>query len=303
MNPSGVELEPLPSRELAAFVAAVDAGGIGAAADWLSLTQSAVTKRIQSLERRLGTSLLHRSPGGVSPTTAGSALYPEAREGLRALARAAKALERECGGGERRLSLAASHTIGTFLLPRWLAAFRTAAPTMRPRVSVVNSDRVLEAVHVNDAEIGFVPDPTPRDGLDALRVGQDKLVVVVGSRHRWAQARSVTPSQLSSEPFLTREEGSGTRAAAVGGLQGLGVELQPHLETSSIEVLKRTVVGEGFTIMSTLAIGGERSADELRALRVKGASLQRTLFAVKRHDSRLRHASLQFWSWLEANCS
>lgn len=154
---------------------------------------------------------------------------------------------------------------------------------MRPRVSVVNSDRVLEAVHVNEAEIGFVPDPTPQDGLNALRVGQDELVVVVGSRHRWARAPSVAPSQLSSEPFLTREEGSGTRTAAVEGLRSFGVELQPHLETSSIEVLKRTVVGEGFTIMSTLAIGGERSADQLRALRHQAPRC-----SIQRRDDRPR---------------
>jgi DNA-binding transcriptional LysR family regulator len=71
MDAPGARGEPLPSRELAAFLAAVDAGGIGAAAVSLSLTQSAVTKRIQSLERRLGTALLQRSHNGVRPTEAG----------------------------------------------------------------------------------------------------------------------------------------------------------------------------------------------------------------------------------------
>jgi DNA-binding transcriptional LysR family regulator len=111
------------------------------------------------------------------------------------------------------------------------------------------------------------------------------------------------PSQLASEPFLTREEGSGTRAAGVEAVRSLGIELQPQLETSSIEVLKRTVVGGGFTIMSALAIGDERSANQLRAVRVKGASLHRELFAVKRRAGRLEHTALQFWSWLEANLS
>jgi DNA-binding transcriptional LysR family regulator len=303
VDPSAPELEPLPSRELAAFVAAVDAGGIGAAADSLALTQSAVTKRIQSLERRLGTALLERSHSGVRPTAAGSALYPDAREGLLALARAAQALRRERSACVGRLSLAASHTIGTFLLPRWLAAFKMAVPAARPSVSVVNSHGVLAAIHARDAEIGFVPDPSPHEGLDVLRVGRDELVVVVGASHRWARAGRVTPSQLASEPFLTREEGSGTRAAGIQAVRSLGIELQPQLETSSIEVLKRTVVGGGFTIMSALAIGDERSANGLRTLRVRGASMRRELFAIRRGASPLAHTALQFWSWLEANRS
>lgn len=147
-----------------------------------------------------------------------------------------------------------------------------------------------------------MPDPAPLDGLDALRVGKDELVVIVGARHRWARADGVTASQLGSEPFFTREKGSGTRAAAITALRSLGIELQPELETSSTEALKRTVFSGGFTIMSSLAIGDELSANQLRALHVPGAPLQRELFAVKQHERRLGHAALQFWSWLEANC-
>src|SRR5579862_9001230 len=57
--------------ELAAFVAAVESGTVGAAADALELTQSAASKRLQGLERRLGTSLLERGRFGVRATDAG----------------------------------------------------------------------------------------------------------------------------------------------------------------------------------------------------------------------------------------
>jgi DNA-binding transcriptional LysR family regulator len=204
------------------------------------------------------------------------------------LARAAAALDREHAAGEHRVSLAASHTIGTFLLPQWLAAFTITAPAVRPQVSVVNSGEVLAAVQDRDVDIGFVPDPAPLEGLDALGVGQDELVVVVGARHRWARAGDVPPAQTCSEPFFTREKGSGTRATAIEAVRSLGIELQPELETSSTEALKRTVLGGGFTIMSLLAIGDELSANQLRALRIKGAPLHREHFAVKRDDRQLK---------------
>lgn len=62
---------PLPGSELAAFVAAVEAGSVHGAADALQLTQSAVTKRILTLEQRVGGRLLERGRFGVRPTELG----------------------------------------------------------------------------------------------------------------------------------------------------------------------------------------------------------------------------------------
>ena len=301
MDPEVLGREPLPSRELAAFVAAIEAGSIGAAAHSLSLTQSAVTKRVQNLERHVGCSLLKRSHGGVQPTAAGEALYPEAKAALASLARAAETLDRGRVAGESRLRISASHTIGTFLLPGWLAAFEATGPAT-PQVSVVNSFEVIAALYNRRADIGFLPDAATLDDLDALEVGQDELVVVVGREHAWASGESVAPTQLNSQPFFTREEGSGTRAASLAGLRRLGVELQPALETSSTEALKLTVRRSGFTMMSSLAITDEIRHQQLRPLRVIGGRMARRLFAVKRHDAQGTGATRRFWGWLEANC-
>jgi len=298
VDPCPPALEPLPSRELAAFVAAVETGAIGTAADSLSLTQSAVTKRLQSLERRVGLSLLTRSHTGVQPTAAGSALYPDAKEALLAIARAANILHSEKVAREQRLSLAASQTIGAFLLPSWLAAFTATAPATEPQVSVTNTAGVLSALHAHKVDIGFLPDAAPDEELEMIRLGSDELVIVVAPTHPWARTRTIAPSELSSEAFVTREEGSGTRAAAIQAARSLGVELRPTHETSSTEALKRTVAREGFTIISALALGEERSARQLSTLRLTGTSLRRELCAVKHRASTPGHTATRFWSWL-----
>ncbi len=298
MHSSKPTLEPLPSRELAAFVAAVETGAIGAAADSLSLTQSAVTKRVQSLERRVGLSLLTRSHAGVQPTAAGSALYPDAKQALLALARAADTLQSKKVAGEQPLSLAASHTIGAFLLPSWLAAFTVTAPETEPQVSVTNTTGVLSAVHAHEVDIGFLPDPPPDETIETIHLGHDELVVVVAATHPWARRRTIAPSDLSSEPFVTREPGSGTRATAIGAARSLGVELKPTHETNSTEALKRTVARGGFTIISALALGDERSAGQLSTVRLTGTSLRRELCAVKHRGHTPNHTAKRFWSWL-----
>jgi DNA-binding transcriptional LysR family regulator len=234
----------------------------------------------------------------VRPTRAGRALYPHAAEGLRALAQASAALGRGDARGECRLSIAASHTIGTFVLPQWLTAFAATRRTV-PEVSVVNSRSVLAAVHDREVDIGFLPDPSSLDQLDAFEVGQDELVVVVGAEHKWARVPSIAPSQLTGESFFTREQGSGTRTASFASLRELGVELQPELEMSSIEALKRTLQSGGFTIMSCLAISDEILRNQLYPVHLTGARLYRRLFAVRHRDVQLKHAAQHFWFWLE----
>jgi DNA-binding transcriptional LysR family regulator len=295
-------LDPLPSRELAAFVAAVETGRLGAAADALALTQSAITKRIQSLERRVGRPLLFRSHQGVRPTRAGQALYPQAKEGLAALSRGASAVAEETVEELAQLRLAATQTIAQFLLPAWLTGFRLQLPEVRPRVDVFNSPGVVRAVRDRRAQIGLVPHEEPIRGLESIPVGHDELVVVVGANHRWAGARTIDSRDLASEPFFGREEESGTESTALAAIRKLGLELVPQLEFASAEALKRVVLQEGFTIISSLAVEEEVRAGSLHALSVRRADLGRTFWAVRPRQGRLPGGARQFWRWLTRLC-
>ena len=291
--------DPLAGRDLAAFVAAVETGSVQGAADALQLTQSAATKRLQALERRIGHRLLHRGAFGVSPTAAGKLLYPEAKQALEALARAEAAVHAEAA--TPLLRLAASHTIGEFLLPGWLARFRLAAPAVRAQVAVVNSEAVLAALREGDADIGFVEGHDQlHKGLAELTLARDEIVAVVAAEHPWARRRRLTARALADEPFLTRERGSGTRAVALTALAERGIELEPALEAASNESLKRAVLDGGFTLLSRLAVEAEVRAGALRALPLSGVDLHRQLRAVRRvRPAQASGPAQRFWRWLE----
>lgn len=285
---------PLSSGDLVAFVAAFEAGTVHGAADALGLTPSAVTKRVQSLERRAGATLFDRGRQGLTPTVAAQRLYPPAKEALAALATARESVVDDADG----LVLAASHTIGEYLLPAWIAAFRSRDPAVRPRIDVVNSPGVLKAVRAREAALGFVEGRDPLDGLEALTVQRDEIVAVVAHGHRWERRRSVAARELRAEPWLAREAGSGTRAVAAAALAEAGVTLAPMLEVASTESVKRALRTGGFALLSRLAIAADVRAGTLHALPVKGLDLTRELRAVRLRD---RHRSPQqtaFWSFL-----
>ncbi len=290
--------DPLASRDLATFVAAVETGSIQAAADALVVTQSAATKRIQSLERRLGVALLERGRSGVRPTDAGRTLYPDAKEALAALHRGEERVLADGPARASALRLAASHTIGGFLLPRWLSGFRAQAPEVHPQVEVVNSPAVLRLVREGGADIGFVEGADDLSGFDVLPVGVDELAVVVHPGHRWARRTSVRPGELAGEPFYAREAGSGTRAVAEARLARAGTVLQPSLEVASTEILKRAVLDGGFAVLSRHAVAGELASGALMALPVRGVDLERRLSAVRRARGRHGSAPRRLWEWL-----
>lgn len=290
--------EPLNAGELAAFVAAVDSGSLTAAAEALELTQSATSKRILALERRLGVRVLERGRLGATATDAGRALYPEAQQALSALRHAAAVVATHAGHAPS-LRLAASHTIGGFLLPGWLSNFRAQDfNPPRAQVEIVNSQMVLTSVRAGQVDIGFLESLHPTEGLESLTILSDEIVAVVGASHGWAGRRSVPARALLTEAFLTREPGSGTRAVATTALARAGISLSPTIETASTQSLKRAVLDGGFTLISRLAIEAEVRAGTLCAIRVAGVDLNRPLRAVRRRRPPARPEAQRFWRHL-----
>jgi DNA-binding transcriptional LysR family regulator len=289
---------PLSGRDLAAFVTAVETRSVQGAADALALTQSAATKRLQALERRVGHPLLERTAQGVRVTEAGALLYPLAREALAALVRAEVAVT--SSSQDEPLVIHTSRTIGEMLLPQWLAAFRASAPALRVSVAITNSDEVVHAVRDRTAVVGFIEGPSgSMQGLAELVLAHDELRVVIASDHPWARRRAIPVKALPLEPYLAREAGSGTREVFEAALSTKGVELSPALEVSSAEGLKRAVLAGGFTLLSERAVEPEVAAGTLLAIPVSGVELRRALRAVRRSRPALQGPARALWRWLE----
>jgi DNA-binding transcriptional LysR family regulator len=295
------DADPLPGSELAAFTAAVESGSVQAAADALDLTQSAATKRIQNLERRLGQPLLSRGRAGTVPTEFGRTLYPLAKQALQSLADVGHAAERAGAASAATLRLSASLTTGEFLVPGWLGSFRAEHPDVHPQLEIVNSNQVAERVSEGQAELGFVEGLDDLERFETLTVARDELQVVVAGGHRWARRRAVRPRELLSEPYLTRERNSGTRAVADAALAAVGVQLTPALEAASLQSLKRAVAGGGFTVISTLTIEAEERAGSLIGLPVSGTDMSRELHAIRLPGARHGAAATALWEWLQAS--
>jgi DNA-binding transcriptional LysR family regulator len=278
-------MTPDPLPHLQTFAEAAERGSFTAAARHLGITQAAVSQRIHQLETSLRTSLFRREGGRATLTDAGRRLHGYARRILDLVAEARAEVTGTPGGLTGELRLAASSVPGQHVLPPTLAAFRTRHPGVQVKVSVSDTDAVLQEVGQGSAHLGLVGGTGGGRHLEFRRFDSDELVLIVPKGHAWGRRKQVSPADLFAQPLIQRERGSGSRRCLERSLERVGMSptaLNVVLELGSSEAITEAVVaGMGVAVLSRRAVQKEVRAGRLRALRVEGLTLSRDLYVVR----------------------
>ena len=178
------------------FVAVAEAGQFSDAADGLSITQQAVSKRVAALEKTLSVRLFARTARGVRLTADGQAFLPPARELMAAAERAAAAVR----PGRRALRV---DVVGRRLGPASLLRdFHRAHPgTELGIVTLFDAAAAIAAVREGTIDASFraltIPATELPDGLEAARVLDEPVQLLTGPKHACADAVAVQPAELA----------------------------------------------------------------------------------------------------------
>lgn len=264
------------------FATVVELGSLSRAADAHGIAQPSASSRIKHLERQLGMRLLDRSSAGSTPTDAGVLVAGWADAILRAaheLDAGLSAFQAEQSG---RLRIAASFTIAEYLLPQWLDSFSREHPRDSVALDVANSRSVIDRLQHNQADLGFIETPSTVADLDHQIVARDELVTVVAPSHPWTARRTVPAEALAATALVTREPGSGTRAALESALAELDLGAPTAvLELGSTSAVRAAVVhGNAPTVISRLAVAADLAVGHLVEIEVTGLTIQRDLRAI-----------------------
>lgn len=273
----------MEERRLEVFVAVARECSFSRAAATLHLSQPAVSQQVAALEAELGAPLVERGRRGTGLTDAGRALLPRAQrllQDLRELRNAVTAADGEVAG---QLVVAASLTMGEYVLPAMLGQLVRLHPRVQVRLAVQNTERVGLALLAAEADLGFIEGPTTTPGLALRPLRQDELVAIAHPGHAWATREDITIEDLFAEPVVLREPGSGTRQVLEAHLRAAGADptgLRVALELSGLEGLKAAVeAGAGVSVVSRSALEKELRLQSLLARPVRGLGLQRELSA------------------------
>lgn len=270
-------------EHLRTLVSIVEQGSLSAAARAKQISQPAVTKQVQRMEAEIGLALLVRGPRRQTELTpAGERVLAFARETLARF----EALERELAAlktvGQGTLTLAASTIPGEYLLPALLAAFRAEYPQVKVEMTISDTAQVAARLLADEADVGVIGSTVKRPGLSLERLVDDEVVLAVPPGHAFAGRRQVAVAELRDQPFILREEGSGTRQSVEAALSAAGQSL-PHdrivLTLGSTQAILQAVTqGLGLGFVSARAAVQAQASGHLTCIRLSGVDLRRDLY-------------------------
>jgi len=242
-------------RALECLVALVDHGSVTRAAAALGFSQPALSHQIASLERELGTPVVHKLGRGVRVTAAGQAVAEEARVALRAADQAVRTGRRIGAGTSGRLRVACAETMtGWLLVPvlrRWRSSRRDVTIELSEHTS---ADHMVELVATGAADLAVGPMPSPTDEYVEV-LGAEEVVVVAPAGHRFTTKPAVSFADLASEPFVHYVPDNGLS----GWIDQLAAQhrvvLDPVLRTRSPRTAAQlAAAGMGVTIVPVSAL-------------------------------------------------
>ncbi len=282
-------------NHLALFHIVAQAGSISRGAEAARVSQPAVSKQIAELEDELGVRLLERQHRGCRLTEAGSILAEYASHWRTVEKEAERAIAEYRGLKRGRLAVGASLTIGGHVLPETIAEFRRRFPEIELQLEIANTPNIQQALINGSIELGLTEGPMENDELESTVFFQDELVAVAAPGHPLLKRKDVRVRDLCREPFIQREEGSGTRAVVEQALRRRGLKIKPFLSLASPEAIKNMVaLGLGITVVSRLIVELELQKGLLKIIPVKDLAIQRPLHLQRVRDRSQSPAAAKF---------
>ena len=276
-------------KRIEIFCKIVDLKSFTRAAAELRLAQPTVSEHIRLLEEELGEKLLERSGRSVQLTPAGQLFHPYARRLLQLRDEARQALAGFRGDLAGKLLIGASTIPGAYLLPEHLKRFKTAHPAVELSLRIASTRQTLNDLIEGKLELVLTGASSKNTQLNFTQIAKDQLVLVVDSGHPWVLRPAIPPRQLLEQPFILREEGSGTRTTMAESLQKLGIrlnELAVVAEMGNNETVREAVkAGIGAAVISRRAVAEDIAAGSLQIIPVKGLHMTRHIYLV-RHQRR-----------------
>lgn len=256
-------------RQLQVFESVARQLSFTLAARELHLSQPTVSMQIRKLESDIGLSLTEQIGRKISLTDTGKALHQAAREVLGTISRFEMLINDRKGlhSGELRIAVV---TTANYFAPRLLGSFCRQYPGINVSLEVTNRKNILKRMSENLDDLYLIGKPPESSELEFRSYLPNPMVVIAPISHPLSQKHNIPLQVIASEPFIVREQGSGTRIAMESLFSEAGLDLNVRMELGNNESIKQGVQGGlGLSVLSqhTLIRG---DLQELTILDVQG---------------------------------
>jgi DNA-binding transcriptional LysR family regulator len=292
-------------RHLETFCRIAELKSFSKAADDLFLTQPTVSGHILSLEKTLSLHLFDRTNREVRLTKAGEIFLKYALKILTSRKDLLNALIEFSQGIRGELSLGASTIPGEYLLPKLMGDFKKEHPHMNISLKIADTKEITQYVLQDNVELGIIGAKLNNPSLLYEKYEEDEIMVVAPpDHHLLTQKKRVNVEVLLKEPWIIREEGSGTQMAVERALRRKGKSLKQFnvvIEMGSTSSVKEGVKAKlGLAFISKRAVEEELNQNLLSRINVEGIEpISRQIYIVSHRGRTFSPIGMEFLQFLK----
>ncbi|MCX7912999.1 MAG: selenium metabolism-associated LysR family transcriptional regulator [Thermodesulfovibrionales bacterium] len=294
----------LEDHKLKVFCTVAETKSFSKTSEIVHLTQPAVSLQIQALEEYYETKLFDRTSNTITLSPAGEVLYKYAKYILALYSAAEKEIGKITGHTKGNVVVGASTTIGNFILPSVILDFKKQYTKIKINVHIENTKKIMDLLNTGAIEFGLVEGEMSKYKVTLEPIIEDELFVIVPPIHPWAKKKIISISELTKEPFIFREEGSGTRQITEKFFSSRGLKIRDlniSLTLGSTESIKEAIEnGLGVSILSKWVVRKEVKCGNLVTVGIKEGRITRNFYLVMNKNAIISHSVTEFLSFIKS---
>ena len=233
----------------------------------LCITQPAVTAQIKAFENQLNLKLFKRKGRKIFLTPESNILYEYAAELFKHEKEIEKIIDDLKGLKRGVLQLGAAKTYARYFMPFLMSSFLKSYPNIRINLSEGSSQAMINSLLNFKNEIAVIAKTETNRYIRFMPFSREELVVILHPNHRLAKKKNVPFSELSDEPIIMKETGSGTRKLVNDLFERHKRSPRILMETSNAEFIKQLVQrGEGISFLLRQAVDTELRDNKLASV-------------------------------------
>ncbi|MDN5203690.1 LysR family transcriptional regulator [Fulvivirgaceae bacterium BMA10] len=246
----------------------------------LFITQPAITKHINELEKHFGRSLFNRHGKKISLTTEGELLLSYAKRILELYDKLEDDFLTLNNKFPEKITIGASTTISQYILPSLLSRFKSVYPKTTITLLNDNSENIESLIINKQIDIGLTEGNTLNPLLHYETFIKDEIVLVTKSTNTKVKKDEITLQELTQIPLIYREEGSGTRDIIDNSLKEVELSSQAlsiEMILGSSESIKTYLLNSNaFAFLSIHSITEELKNNKFKVIDIRNLDIKRT---------------------------
>ena len=264
-------MTPITFKQMRLFLALASTGSVSGAARVTNVTQPTASMQLRDITETVGVPLYEVVSRKIRLTDAGRELERTARLIGEEWDQFAQRIDAMKGLRRGRLRVAIVST-AEYFVPRLVGSFCRRYPDIEVSLEVLNRDGVVRRLRESLDDLYVMSMPPDDMALDDQVFMANPLVLIAASTHPLLRREGpLALSALSSQRFILREPGSGTRMAVDRHFRRRGFRPRVRLELGSNEAIKEAVAGGlGLGVVSRHALHGREREYGVTVLAVDG---------------------------------